>query len=88
MKYIIIVFVNTHSAIQTEKYLKAHLPLESIPIPRGLSSNCGISIKIELVEKQRLLELMQNCETEPEMYHMYEVTLNGNTAEVIGEITM
>jgi hypothetical protein len=47
--YGIVLFETTQAAIKAEKVLnEAGIKIKLIPVPRHLSSNCGISIRFEL----------------------------------------
>lgn len=42
-----LLFHTTHDAIRTEKKLKAEkIEFELVPVPRNLSSDCGICVKL------------------------------------------
>ncbi len=45
-KIFYIIFVTFHDVLRAEKLLKNHhLDVEIVPVPRGLSSDCGVCIK-------------------------------------------
>jgi hypothetical protein len=49
MGYGIILFDTTQAAIRAEKVLdKAGIKTKLIPVPRHISSNCGISLRFDL----------------------------------------
>lgn len=46
-QYYIISFHNTHHAIGAEKLLlNSKLPIQMIPVPKEISSGCGLALKI------------------------------------------
>lgn len=47
-KYSIILFYTIHDVLRTEKILKQHrIPHELVPVPRNLSSDCGMCVKLQ-----------------------------------------
>ena len=61
-KYHIILFYTIHDVLRVEKILKQHkIPHELVPVPRNLSSDCGMCVKLpEDIEKA--LPLLNNIE--------------------------
>jgi len=45
--YYIILFYTIHDVLRAEKVLKQHnIPHELVPVPRNLSSDCGMCVKL------------------------------------------
>lgn len=42
----IITFHSTHHALKAEQILKGELEVVVVPVPRSISANCGIALKI------------------------------------------
>ncbi len=62
MKNLILIFESTHKVIKAEKVLiNKHIKHEIIPTPRDISSNCGMSIRIErgIIEPVKLKEILE-----------------------------
>lgn len=53
MKYTTILFYSTSHAIRAEKVLqKTGVQCKLIPVPRQISSNCGVCIRVERVDRE------------------------------------
>ncbi len=71
--YCVITFYSTHYALKAEKVLKdSGLEVELIPVPRELSSNCGISMKLAWPDKDRALATLKDNRVETEKVHKWE----------------
>lgn len=47
-KYQVVLFNSVSYALKSEKLLKNHkIPLKLIPVPKKISSNCGVCIRFE-----------------------------------------
>lgn len=47
-QFLIITFSSTHHALKAEKILKkADIPAKVIPVPRDISSDCGVALRFE-----------------------------------------
>ncbi|WP_040214752.1 DUF3343 domain-containing protein [Clostridium polynesiense] len=58
--YFIIVFNNTHNAIEGEKTLKNEgITVTIMPTPAQITQSCGISIKFNEEDLDRIKELVQ-----------------------------
>ncbi len=67
MTYILI-FNSVHRVMKAEKLLKdANLDSKTIPVPRKLSSDCGLAIKINNIEINDILKALEK-ETPEEIY--------------------
>jgi hypothetical protein len=54
MSYLVILFDSVSSALQAEKILKGEgIPHKLIPVPKSISSDCGICIRIDAVVEER-----------------------------------
>ncbi|MDI6799828.1 MAG: DUF3343 domain-containing protein [Actinomycetota bacterium] len=42
----IITFYSTHHALKAERILKEKIEVVVVPVPRSISANCGIALKI------------------------------------------
>lgn len=63
-KWLLITFYTTAAAMKTEKLCaKAGSPGKLVPVPRSITSDCGIAWRAELTEKERLTELLKEVET-------------------------
>ena len=56
--YCVLTFHTTHYALNTEKVLKEkNIPVKLMPVPRQVSSSCGIAAEIPCEEKEKVLLL-------------------------------
>lgn len=76
MKYYLITFANTHTAISAQKYLAGKIPFVVMPTLREVSDSCGISLKVETIDYPMILSQMQFYFPQNTMYKIYEVSLN------------
>ncbi|MDO5695579.1 MAG: DUF3343 domain-containing protein [Eubacteriales bacterium] len=71
--YYLMTFENTHTAIQTKKTLKVHLPLRTVPVLREISASCGIALRIEPAYFERLSDFLRTSGLAPAHYALYAV---------------
>lgn len=67
MQYCVVTFHSVHDALHFEKTLKkAGLNLQLIPVPREISSSCGIAAKFSPEERNKFEQaiLQENLEIE------------------------
>lgn len=63
--YYIITFKNTHTAINSEKILKAEgFEVTVVPTPTALTKSCGISIRIKNEDFERLKKIIESKKIE------------------------
>lgn len=67
-------FNSTHDAIQAEKALKQHLPVQVIPTLRQVSQSCGISLRVEAADYASLTPLLHQQVVPAGSYALYQVT--------------
>lgn len=79
-RYGILSFESTHRAIFSEKILKKELDVETIPTPREISSECGISIKFEIDDYERVRELIN--ENQLKIDGCYEILRTGSKKQI------
>ncbi|MDI6786175.1 MAG: DUF3343 domain-containing protein [bacterium] len=69
----VITFYSTHHVLQSEKALKEKFfNINLIPVPRKISSNCGISLEIECTDKDEILKVLKDNNIEIESVHELE----------------
>jgi len=55
----LISFESTHMAIKSEKLLKeANLDIRIIPVPREITSSCGLSLRINPIDYKKTREIL------------------------------
>lgn len=71
--YAIITFHNTHFALKAKTFLKNYgLRVETIPVPREISSECGFCSKILWKDKEIAKKIMKEHNIIYENIHRYE----------------
>jgi hypothetical protein len=56
----VVLFESVHHALRAERLLKeAGLPCKLIPIPRNLSSDCGVCLRFDVPLRQRVEGALQ-----------------------------
>jgi len=61
---------STSYAIRAESVLnQAGLPSKLIPVPRHLSSDCGVCVRIERADQEAALQALAAAGVETEQYH-------------------
>jgi hypothetical protein len=68
---LILIFRGTHQVLSAEKRLKgANVPMRLIPVPRRLTSDCGLAIRVPLGEKDRVREVLSSARLLPLSVHI------------------
>ena len=58
--FYVVSFNSTHHAIRTEKLLLAeNLKIMTLPTPREIAASCGLSIKFELEDLEKVNSIMK-----------------------------
>lgn len=69
----IVIFPSIHFALQAEKLLKSRgIPYKLIPIPRHISSDCGVCLRIPWEEKGDVLALLTQEGVKIDGIHLLE----------------
>ena len=69
-KYAVILVYSTSHAIRAEKMLhKAGIKSKLIPVPRHLSSNCGVCLRIERTDMENAHQALETAKVEIEGIH-------------------
>lgn len=72
-KYAVILVYSTSYAIRAEKILyQAGISSKLIPVPRHLSSNCGVCVRIERTDVEAARQALENTNMETEGIHDLE----------------
>jgi hypothetical protein len=59
MQKIMAIFESTHNVIKAERIcLKEGVRCQAIPVPREISSNCGIALEISDADKDRIQQIL------------------------------
>jgi len=71
---LILIFRGTHQVLSAEKRLKGGgVPLRLIPVPRRLTSDCGLAIRIPLDHRDRARDILSHARLLPVSAHLPRV---------------
>ncbi len=74
-KYCVVTFFTTNYAIDFEKKIKAEgIDAKLIPVPRSLSSSCGLAAKVDCDLRERILQICSDKKVEIDGFHELEIT--------------
>lgn len=69
-KYAVILVYSTSHALRAEKVLlEAGIPCKLIPVPRHLSSDCGVCVRIERADQEPALQALEAARVVMERVH-------------------
>jgi uncharacterized SAM-binding protein YcdF (DUF218 family) len=69
-EYTVILVYSTSHALRAERVLaKVGIPCKLIPVPRHLSSDCGVCVRIDQANKERVLQELEGARVEIEGIH-------------------
>ncbi len=78
---VILIFRGTHQVMSAEKSLKkARVPMRLIPVPRRLTSDCGLAIRIATPDRKRARKVLSRARILPLSVH---ILLNGGEYEEV-----
>lgn len=60
--YAVILMYSTAHALKAEKALrKAGITCKLIPVPRNISSDCGVCVRIRSIDREEALEVLETA---------------------------
>ncbi len=69
-QYTVILVHSTSHAIRAEKLLaEAEIPCKLIPVPRHLSSDCGVCVRVEQFHRKAAIEVLEAAKVELDGVH-------------------
>ncbi len=69
---VILIFRGTHQVLSAEKHLKrAGVPMRLIPVPRTLTSDCGLAIRISPAAMDKAREALAGASLLPYSVHIW-----------------
>jgi len=69
-QYAVILVYSTSYALRAEKVLgQAGIPCKLIPVPRHLSSDCGVCVRIERGDQEAALQALEAARVEMDGIH-------------------
>lgn len=73
MDYGMIGFINTHAAICAQKLLTPHVPIQTMPVLREVSTGCGIAVRFAPQYRRDIQAILAASPLQPEEYTLYLV---------------
>lgn len=68
---LVLIFRGTHQVMSAEKHLKkAGVPMRLIPVPRRLTSDCGLAIRIFSPDRDRARQVLSRSGVLPLSVHI------------------
>lgn len=68
---LVLIFRGTHQVMSAEKRLKkAGVPMRLIPVPKRLTSDCGLAIRIVSADRARAREVLSRSGIPPVSVHI------------------
>jgi len=68
---VVLIFRGTHQVMSAEKNLKrAGVPMRLIPVPRRLTSDCGLAIRISHPDRARARKVLSRARIIPRSVHI------------------
>lgn len=58
-RYAVVLFKSTHDAIRADKLLREKLPVTLIPTPRRFSTSCGIALRFQAGQLDKMEALIK-----------------------------
>lgn len=69
----VLIFEGTHQVMAAEKEIKKEgLFMKLIPVPRALTSDCGLAIRIQDEERKIILSILKKTGYYPKEYYVKE----------------
>ena len=82
-KFLLLVSDSTHFVMQLEKLLQNYeICCRIIPLPSEVSAGCGLSIKVELEDSQKVDEIIQKEAIKVEKYIIEKVGLKKRVEKI------
>ena len=77
-KFLIITIDSTHSVMNVEKFLvDSGIDVRIIPLPGELKASCGLSLKANIQDAHKVLELLIENNIDKNIYNFYLCEKNG-----------
>lgn len=76
-EYLILAFKTTADAMQAEQYLKKHFSIAVMPVPREISSGCGLAIRFLNPDETAIQNFLKTSPLDFTLYKMSTEKVNG-----------
>ncbi len=69
----VITFLTVHQALKAEKVLLENgFAITMVPVPREISSDCGVALKFKCGEEEKVKEVLKSSMVKIEAFHHLE----------------
>ncbi len=69
----VFIFEGTHQVMAAEKTIKGEgIPMKLIPVPRSLTSDCGLAIRFDNRDGEKILRALNKAGNYPKEYYVKE----------------
>lgn len=70
--YFMITFPSVHHALRFESKMKeTGISFQLVPVPREISSSCGVAARVDSVEEDILVDIVDNLKLEYDSIYIY-----------------
>lgn len=76
-EYLILAFETTTDAMQAEQCLKKHFSIAIMPVPREISSGCGLAIRFPEPDEAAIVDFLNTSSITGTLYRMSTTKLDG-----------
>lgn len=76
-EYFILAFETTADAMQAEQSLKEHFSIAIMPVPREISSGCGLAIRFPDPDETAIIDFLKDSTIIGTLYRMSTTKING-----------
>ena len=76
-EYYILAFETTTNAMQAEKLLKDIFQIAVMPVPREISSGCGLAIRFQNPDEAAIIEHLKSAPVEGTLYKLCTKKVDG-----------
>lgn len=71
--YFMITFPSVHHALRFESKMKeTGISFQLVPVPREISSSCGVAARVDFVEEDTLVDTVDNLKLEYDSIYIYD----------------
>lgn len=71
--YFMITFPSVHHALRFEFKMKGiGISFQLVPVPREISSSCGVAAKVNFIEESILIDTIDNLQLEYDSIYIYD----------------
>ncbi|MCG0276779.1 MAG: DUF3343 domain-containing protein [Thermosediminibacteraceae bacterium] len=72
--YFIVTFPSVHYALRFESKMKdSGISFQLVPVPREISSGCGVAAKVKVADRKSLHDIIHNLQIEFDSIYLYKL---------------